>query len=198
MKRITIILLLISIGCSRPKHNLEIYLLKSTSKSEEGIPAREYFEKQKIDFDTLIIKRNMNYDTINNELIYAGKFDITKSNLESKPFITNDEIEFLDLKSNEIKFTVSAAKKIASLSGKMTEGHQFVVTDNKRPVFGGYFWSVFSSYGTDWNTILHVHKIEGAKPNKKGNYQIFEGKGMGDFRNDPINFRSYLINTFCE
>lgn len=200
MKRLSLILLVILIiSCSKkPKHNIEIYLLKSRVENSFGIPIADYLKMNKLDYVELKSFRNATFDTVKKQIIYAGKFDILKGQLNDKPFIENQDIKFLDIKRNKIIFTEKASRKIGSLPGKLNEGHQFIITDNGKPIFGGYFWSIFSSYGTNWNTILFTHKLLNQPPKKELEYLMFEGKGMGFGLDNHINFNYYpqLIEAF--
>lgn len=184
-----LILSIILFSCSSQESKIEIYLLKTRVKNIEGIPLKEYKKFTEWEINTSNFKY-VTCDTIKKKLIYGGEFDISKSILENHPFIEDDEIEYLDLKRNVIVFTKSAGRKIGSLDGKMTEGYQFVITENKTPIFSGYFWSIFSSYSPSWNTILHVHKIKDKEPKEDTEYPIFKGNGM----NKPetkIDFKKY-------
>ncbi len=191
MKKISIILALsiIFLSCTSQENKIEIYLLKSRAENIEGIPLKEYIKNVEWKIDTASFKY-VTYDTIQKNFVYAGEFDISKSILEDKPFIEDEEIEYLDLKRNIIAFKKSAGRKIGSLKGKMTEGHQFVVTENGIPIFGGYFWSTFSSYKNNWNTILHVHQIINHKPKEDTEYPIFKGNGMNK-PDTKIDFKKY-------
>lgn len=91
-----------------------------------------------------------------------------------------------------IGFSKSGASKIYSLPGThMKDGIQFVITDNKIPVFGGYFWNDYSSYGSDWNCISYTHKVEFEKPREFLEHCIYKGKGMGYWKENRINFNQY-------
>ena len=149
MKKIIILSLIsiILVSCSKQENKIEIYLLKSRAENIVGIPMKEYIKDVEWIIDTANYKY-VTYDTIQKDFVYGGEFDISKCVLEDKPFIEDNEIEYLDLKKNIISFKKSAGRKIGSLKGKMLEGHQFVVTENGVPIFGGYFWSIFSSFKT--------------------------------------------------
>lgn len=199
MKRIPLILLVVLIiSCSKkPKHTIEIYLLKSRVENSFGIPISDYLKMNELDYVELKSFSNATFDTVNKQIIYAGKFDILKGQLNDKPFIDNQDIKFLDIKRNKIIFTEKASRKIGLLAGKMNEGHQFIITDNRKPIFGGYFWSIYSSYGTNWNVISFRHKIQNQPPKKELEYFILEGQGMSRLEN-YINFNNYpqLIEAF--
>lgn len=191
MKKIILLSLLsiILFSCSKQESKIEIYLLKSRAKNIEGIPLKEYVKKIEWEIDTVSYKY-VTCDTFQNSFVYAGEFDISKSILEEKPFIEDKEIEYLDLKRNVIKFKKSAERKIGSLKGKMIEGHQFVITENGVPIFGGYFWSFFSSYKSNWNTILHVHKILNKEPKEDTEFPILKANGMNK-PDTKIDFKKY-------
>jgi hypothetical protein len=191
MKKIILLLLLsiILFSCSKQESKIEIYLLKSRAKNINGIPLKEYLKKIEWEIDTASYKY-VTCDTIQKSFVYAGEFDISKSILKEKPFIEDKEIEYLDLKRNIIAFKKSAGRKIGSLKGKMIEGHQFVVTENGVPIFGGYFWSFFSSYKSNWNTILHVHKILNKEPKEDTEYPILKENGMNK-PDTKIDFKKY-------
>ena len=189
-KNIILFLLVITFfSCSKRESKIEIYLLKSRAENIKGIPLKEYVNTVEWKSDTANFKY-VTYDTIQREFIYAGEFDISKSILEDEPFIEDNEIEYLDLKRNIITFKKTAGKKIGSLKGKMREGHQFVVIENGTPLFGGYFWSLFSSYKNNWNTILHVHQIVNHEPKEDTEYPIFKENGMNN-PDTKINFEEY-------
>ncbi|HRE78939.1 MAG TPA: hypothetical protein PLL09_14065 [Flavobacterium sp.] len=191
MKKISILfaLFIILLSCTKQERKIEIYLLKSRAENIKGIPLKEYIKNVEWKIDTANFKY-VTYDTIEKNFVYAGEFDISKSILEDKPFIEDEEIEYLDLKRNIIVFKKSAGRKIGSLKGKMTEGHQFVITENGIPIFGGYFWSIFSSYKNNWNTILHVHQIKSHEPKEDSEYPIFIENGMNE-PDSKIDFKKH-------
>ena len=176
------------ISCCSQEDKIEIYLLKSRVKNSQGIPLKDV-KNVEWEIDTANFKY-VTCDTINKKFIYSGEFDISKSILENKPFIEDSEIEYLDLKRNIIAFKKSVGKKIGSLKGKMLEGHQFVITENGVPIFGGYFWSIYSSFKSNWNTIFHTHQILNHKPKEDTAYSILKGNGM-NILDTKINFNKY-------
>lgn len=192
MKKYLPLIFLFFISCSKQEHMVEIYLLKSRAKNKIGISCDEFKKiKNSEGLTESNIGRFSTIDTINKKIIFAGEFDIYNSNLEDKPFIEDNEFEYLDLKNNKIKFSESAVEKILSLKASMREGIQFVVTDNKKPVFGGYFWNSFSSFGSDWNCISFVHDIKERPEKEKFNHILYKGNGMGFWLDNHIDLNKY-------
>jgi len=193
MKNYLLFLLFLFIGCSNPDNTIEIYLLKSRAKNKYGISPDEFRKiNTSIENEGFDIGRFSTVDTLNKKINFAGEFDIYESKLEDKPFISDEEIEYLDLKTNKIKFTESAAVKISFLRASMREGTQFVITNNKKPVFGGYFWNTFSSFGSDWNCISYVHNLKDHPEKEQYNHILYKGNGMGFWLNNQVDLNKYL------
>lgn len=201
MKYIFLFLAFLIFGCSKPTHNLNIYLLEKRVNNKFGITIDELINKKKLDHNLIDrFGKYTTFDTINNSFIYAGEFEILNCKLKPKPFILDSEINFLDLDKNKISFTKSAEIKIGSLSGKMREGIQFVITDNNIPIFGGHFWNTYSSYRSNWNSILYTPNILNKESNNDLDYSLIYGMGMTSNLDNPINFKKYpeLIKALKE
>lgn len=174
-------------SCKNENDRIEIYLIKSRVASKEGIPLskiKEFREDNSFSKDFI---NGTNYDTIKHEFILAGSFDVRSNQLPIEPFILDSEIELLDTIKNEIYLTDSGLKKIKELEPNMIHGTQFVICNNKKPVFTGYFWSKYSSYMSTWNCIEYDHLD--TKNNKK--LKFFKGSGTNLPIKNKINFGEY-------
>ncbi|MEN2399120.1 hypothetical protein GKZ90_0004995 [Flavobacterium sp. MC2016-06] len=195
LDRILIALLILSLtSCVEPKHSIEIYLLKERIKSNEGIPVDKIKNFDKI-VDTVFLKtigKTANYDTIKKEFIYAGRFEVNSNQIELNPLINDSEIINLNVQSSNLKFSESAIKKIKKLKAPMQNGIQFVICDNKKPLFSGYFWNSYSSYGSTWNCI----EYNNIKINEE--LKIYKGNGIDATKRISINFADSkeLIDAF--
>lgn len=157
LKMIVFIFFLTS--CKR-KDTIEIFLTKERIESYDGIPFNSAIE------DTVLLNRvyklygsNLRYDTINKELLFMGRFNASKEDLEETPFILDEEIIGLDTKDSKIYFTNSVSKKIYTSLNKWREkggflGKQFVICLNGEIVSNGYFDSMFNRYYCKTNKIL--------------------------------------------
>ncbi|OYQ47948.1 hypothetical protein [Flavobacterium aurantiibacter] len=70
----------------------------------------------------------------------------------------------------------------------MKEGIKFAICQNKKPLFTGYFWSSFSSYGSNWNSIEYNHTKKVSVPT---NLKIFKGNGIDASKRKKISFANY-------
>ncbi|MFP5436390.1 MAG: hypothetical protein ACLGH8_01220 [Bacteroidia bacterium] len=136
-------------------------------------------------------------DTVNHKIYFATDFHYSKDDLQQKPFIKDDEILNLNLKTNTIEFTNLASEKIFKLKPHMGNGVQFVISVDKKPVMNGYFYNPYSSNGSTWNTIQYddFKKIKDTTSKLSSYYfSIFRGDGTSnrlgrikiDFNNYPI------------
>lgn len=153
---------------------IEIYTIKSLNESKEPI-----------------------YDSLQKEFLYAPKFEATEDLLNSTPLIVNEDILCLDTISGQIKLSANAINKIVSLKPSMKEGIKFVICNNKKPLFTGYFWSSFSSYGSMWNSIEYNHTEIASQPTK---LNIYKGNGIDASKREKINFANYkeLVQMLTE
>lgn len=196
--RITIIILsfFFLYSCSKKEHVIEIYTLKSRAKNLHGISAQKYFLNKNDTTHYTIINDNTTIDTLKNELIYAGEFLIDINNLEDKPLINDNDILFLDTKTNQIVFTESAKKLLSSFKGHTREGIQFVMTDNRKPIISGYFWNDFSSSWSNWNCISYCILYK----EKNHINKMYKGIGNKNLEGKSIDFSNYeaVIKAFTE
>ncbi len=194
-----LVFILIS-SCKRTNNKdlIEIFILKERVKSDEGVPyinldTNKVFNKNELKKE----KELPNYDTIKKEFIYAGRFDVDIKQIKENPFINNDEIIMLDTVSGKIKLSANAINKIISLKPSMKEGIQFVICKNKKPLFTGYFWSSFSSYGSTWNCIEYDHTLKTEKPVV---LNMYRGNGIDALKRQKIDFNKYheILNVLSE
>jgi hypothetical protein len=164
------------------KDNVEIYLLKEVKPNKIGV---KYLNDDKYDTTT--------YDSIKNIYYKWGDFDYEKVDLNEKPFISNSEILSLDTLKGVIKFNRNASQRIIKITSDFHRSKQFVITVNGKPVMNGYFHNIFSSFGTDWNTIRFedLKNIEN-KELKFYQFNIYKGKGLkNNFDKAKINYSEY-------
>ncbi len=196
IKNIIITISLLLISCSKDKHKIEIYTSPYRFNNLEGIQLSKHFENEiKNDADFLRkFGANTTFDTLNNDIIFAGKFNFVSTKLNKEPTISDEEILMLDLDKNEIIFSESGRKQLSKLKGSLY-GIQFIMTDNKKPIMTGYLWNDFSPYWSNWNTISYSTDF-----NKKKKNRIFKGIGRQDLLGQPINFSNYtdLLIAFKE
>ncbi|SCZ01242.1 hypothetical protein [Flavobacterium caeni] len=192
-----ILLILFAFGCTKKEHLIEIYTFKTRANNLNGINAEKYLlDNKKIDPEFIYeIGKTTTIDTLKQELIYAGEFKIEVTNLNTLPFITDKEILSLDTEQSKLKLSKSACEKISQLPGFHREGLQFVITDNRIPIFSGYFWSTFSSYGSHWYCLSYKPKQENC------NEQFFDltkADGMKSPMGTRVNFRNFnkMVESF--
>jgi len=173
---ILIIVVLINFSCQEKikSSNIEIFTLKSQEEKLE-VP----------------------YDSVKKEFLYAPKFEVAKNLLNEKPLITDDEILCLDTVSGKIELSAEAINKIVNLRPSMKHGIKFAICKNKEPLFTGYFWSSFSSYGSNWNCIEYNHNKKVTAPVK---LNIYKGNGLNPSKREKIDFKLYpeLLSNVIE
>lgn len=181
------------VSCVETKHSIEIYLLKERVTSNEGIPfskTKDFAKMDSVNLDP--IAKITNYDTIKKEFIYAGKFEVNPNQMDSNPLINDSEIINLNTKKGNLRFSETAIKKIKDLKAPMQNGIQFVICDNKKPLFTGYFWNSYSSYGSTWNCIEYNNM------NIKDELKIYKGNGIDATKRTSVDFEKSkeLIEAF--
>lgn len=199
MKYLIIILALVCFGCKQnePEPKIEIYLLKERKPFTNCIPFTEtefYDSEDLIDAPMLL---HAGYDTILDEIIYAGDFVVSKHDLLPEPFITNIELRYMDLKENEFMIDSLAAKRIYNMHPKNSYGNQFAVTIDGEPVFAGYFWGAMSRFRCDWYQII-AYKMDGEIQNdgKDKNFEILLGKRDGQLLDENLPYPPELMEAF--
>lgn len=163
-----LIAVLLNFSCQQrnSKSEIEIYTIKSSEN------------------ENISVSR----DSKKGEIIYAPKFEVTSDLINENPIITNDEILCLDIVSGKIELSSDAINKIVALNPSMKHGIKFAICQNKEPIFTGYFWSSFSSYGSNWNCIEYKHTEKATKPLK---LNIYKGNGIDATKREKIDFRNY-------
>lgn len=168
LKMIVFIFFLTS--CKR-KDTIEIFLTKERIESYDGVPFNSTTN------DTTILNRvhklygsNLRYDTIKKELLFMGRFNVSKKDLEETPFILDEEIIGLDIKNSKIHFTNSVPKKIYASLNKWREkggfwGKQFAICLNGEIVSNGYFDSMYNRYYCKTNRILFYQNEKNIQEN---------------------------------
>lgn len=184
-------------SCMKNDNSIEIYLLNERVETNEGVSLdkiKEYVENRNTFSKTFI--DGTRYDTIKHEFIFAGKFEVKESQINKDPFIFDAEIESLDIVNGKILFSESGYKKIKAIKPDMIHGVQFVICNNKKPIFTGYFWNKYSSYVSTWNCLEYDHFDK-----KAGNQlEIYKGNGIDKIHKSKIDFNQYkdFVNAFKE
>lgn len=137
------------------------------------------------------------YDNSKNEFIYADKFEAAKNDLKTFPLISESEIINIDTVAGTINLSKSGVDKIIKLQPNMKHGIPFAICVNRVPVFTGYFWSTFSSYGSTWNCIQYNHTEVVQSPT---DLLLYKGNGLNASRREKIKFSDYpeLIHSLAE
>ena len=137
---------------------VEIYLPKDRIESNYGIELSNinFIDTNRIKSINQIFNENTKYlkfDTIKNDLIYSGTFNIENKDLNNEPLIFHHEIIDFDTNNCSFKLEKSAIKKIKELQpfNKKGFGQQFILSINKRPLLQGYFISDFHKYPVENN-----------------------------------------------
>lgn len=100
----------------------------------------------------------------------GGYFDCKTTKLAVPSFITDNEITGYEIINDTVTrynrgkiyylhLDTTAQSKVAGLTRNIPLccGQRFVLTVNRTPIYGGYFWNVFSSFGCTWIAILTSH-----------------------------------------
>lgn len=100
----------------------------------------------------------------------GGYFDCKTAKLITHSFITDNEITGYEIindtatrynrgKIYRMHLDTNAQSKVEKLNRNIPLccGQRFVVTVDETPIYGGYFWNVFSSFGCKWLTIIASH-----------------------------------------
>ncbi len=187
--RITLILLFLlffAFSCNNKKDDeFEIYLINKRIPSKNSVLISTLTKSEK--FKDLVnnVPKDTEIDTINNQIIFGGEFEVSNKYLNRKPFIEMNEIISLDTLNGEIMFSEKGSSKLNNLKTNM-KGVQFVICLNKKIIFTGYFWTTYSSYIGSWNCIEYDH----TKKNNSNNFKIYKANGMNNNKS-KINFSSY-------
>ncbi|MFN4197562.1 MAG: hypothetical protein ACK4FS_00895 [Flavobacterium sp.] len=183
---VVLILLFHISSCTNADDKLEIYLTNGIIESFEGIPLKEAVGDS-IKYKEIVdlYGEKLKYDTINQKILYYGRFTIEENDLKDKPFIIDSEILGVDFKKSEIIFTNSVSKKIyqelKNVDHSMVRGRQFVLMHNNNPVINGYLFSTYSSY---WSNTYQIHFNHSEKIDQKEVRFSFTGS---------INFDEYHL-----
>jgi hypothetical protein len=81
-------------------------------------------------------------------LVRTPHADIAKTELESTPAFTEDDIVAYDWPTHIVSLTESARKKLPSVQAVGTGGKQFVIVVDGQRCYRGAFWISYSSIGT--------------------------------------------------
>lgn len=168
-----VFLVVMLFGCNKKENDpkIEIYLLKHPVASTEGILFRETVEYKHLDSTEKEWYKDNRIDTITGKFIYGGKFEVIAGDVQSVPFINDDEIHSFDIQKHIITFDSVVIKRIAAYRPPKS---QFVVTINKKPVLMGYFWTGFTSHNPNWYSLWgsDAYNLDGK--NKKQKSLILE------------------------
>lgn len=159
---ILLIFLILFISCEK-KDLIEIFLTKNRIESYDGKSLKSSIK------DSLILDRitnlygdNLRYDSIKDRIIYMGRFNAVKSDLQLEPFIKDSEILELDVSASRIYFKEMVQNRIYDSLPKWTKeggfvGRQFVICLNGKIVSNGYFDSMWDRFECKTNTIFFYH-----------------------------------------
>ncbi|MDP5100957.1 MAG: hypothetical protein NWQ09_06500, partial [Nonlabens sp.] len=140
---------------------IEIYLFAKKPKSKEGISITQAMKKFTYvnldDFSESQDTSIMRYDTKLHTFIFAGKLDLPKQENIGELFIESSEIVGLDPSKTDVVLTKSAALKLSKLPFNTFYGTPFIICENKRPIFTGYFWSGYSSLMSTTFQVMYDH-----------------------------------------
>lgn len=194
MRKVIALFLLLSLAGCKSEDKIEIYLLKNRAPIKDGVPYLDVFNIQ--DAEKRKEYEFVNYDTVFKETIYAGKFEAKSTDLQSQPFIGDDEIISFNTGNNKFEFSSSVAERLETLPDEMHEGIQFVITVNKKPQLTGYFrnWSVWC----DWYYIRYWNykKGEGEEIKNKNSFELFNGYMRGKHEDLTPPYPQELIEAF--
>lgn len=196
---IACLVLLLAVACHKPEDVIEIYLLKERIRSHEGIPVLDYVRKKNIPYHKNIENlKDVNYDSISKEYIWAGAFEALNTDLTPTPLIGNDEIELLNLKRSELQLSTAGKKKIQGLKPNYKYGIQFVICVNKEVCFTGYFRENRSSNIFNWNYIDYNYEKSDLKVKHEENFVIRQNKNYYSVRPILTDLRKYpkLVAAF--
>ncbi|MEI7965376.1 MAG: hypothetical protein WCH29_09395 [Chitinophagaceae bacterium] len=114
----------------------------------------------------------------------ASHFNVTSNDIQDSAFILDTEILNYDSSKNIFRVAASASLKISSLDPSISEGIQFTLAIDKRPILNGYFINKFTSSPLLSYMIMNrndsIYSIDRLMPGIKN-----------DDRKNPI-----LINAF--
>jgi hypothetical protein len=152
-------------------------LFSCTEKSEND-GANRYLEIDGLDPDAFAIYLAKNPVPYNNSTDYSS-FDINTVELADVPLLTSSAIESYDSVDHII--SLKEQNSLLSVPSTSVQGQMFVVTLNKKPVYCGFLWPIYSSVGCSWITIEYPFGINGLE-----NEQIQIREGWSN-ENDPRN-----------
>jgi hypothetical protein len=136
----------------------------------------------------------------------GGYFDCNTAKLVTNPFITDNEITEYEIindtvardnrgKLYRLHLDTNAQSKVEKLNRNIPLccGQRFVVTVDGTPIYGGYFWNVFSSFGCTWLAALtfpsKALRIERGIP-----YDYFD-KNRSDPRGDVKLMEAFKVTS---
>ena len=169
-----LLILFVSFSCNQAEenntHNVEIYLTNKRIESYQGVK----LEKSKIDSLKIVALQNsfgkdIRFDTLKSEIIFAGAFTAKKQDLRKKPFIKSNQIKVFNKSNGDLVLDSIAEKSINELNHD-SFGNQFVLTIDKKPEIFGYFYPISIS---SWNHCSTYHYI--FPKGKTNKYTLYKG-----------------------
>jgi len=148
MKKIFILIAVITLSCKNPeivaqdKVRIELYTTNKMLPFDEGISIMEVGNFE--DRDSLFRNR-ARFDTLNNSMIFAGKFEVDKSDFSNEPVLTDEDIFGFDFENNHLLIDSTAIVKLENLEISNLWSRQFVLTADKEPILKGYLYGIWSS-----------------------------------------------------
>lgn len=184
MKFRNLIFILFFVSSCQRRDIVEIYLLKEVKPNKIGV---KYASNDEYDTTT--------HDSVTKAYYKWTDFEYMESDLNKLPFISDLEIVSLDTLNGIIQFNNAASQRIIKNTDGFQRSKQFVITVNNQPVMNGYFHNIYSSYGTDWNTIRFEDlKNIDKKDLEVYNFSMYLGKGLkNNHVKDKIYFNKYPL-----
>ncbi len=147
---------------------IEIYLTNKRILNANSIIATKSdslikYIKQNVpekDFDFFMSRyASKEWDTIQNNIAYKGKFIATKIDLNKNPIVYDSEIENFNVQKGELRISKTGLDRIIKNLDKkyIWDGQQYVITYGGKPIFTGYFVSSLSSSFVNWYSTYHFH-----------------------------------------
>jgi len=130
------------------------------------------FSKNRPKIEVYLVNMTSFVDTTENKT--GQYFDCLESDIPDSSFLTDNDIIGYEIRRNSseqndrknfyyIRLNTSGKNKLSELKNiLLCCGTRFVLTVDRKPIFGGYFWNPLSSFGCAWLTIpiLNSERIE--------------------------------------
>ncbi|MGB5980800.1 MAG: hypothetical protein WBG46_01525 [Nonlabens sp.] len=160
MKKTFIFIVLIFLSCdnrikkSEDKIIIELYTANKMLPFDEGISIMKVGNFE--DRDSLF-RHRARFDTLNNSIIFAGKFEVDESDLSNEPVLTDKDILGFDFEKNHLLIDSTAIVKLENLEISNLWSRQFILTADNEPILKGYLYGIWSSSLVHDNFIFLSH-----------------------------------------